>query len=635
MDLMNIPKVITHKRAGKIIIIAILLGLLGITSWTAVQAQTPARVQQFSGALAAGEIDIYRLSGLKQGQTLYVLMQATSGDLDPLAAMLSGDSDIRAIEKTYSTEIEKLISGNGDIAASVNLLRDRTFLVWDDDSGGGYDASFSFNIPADGDYILGAGSSLSALGRATSGGYRLLIGLDSPQVLSDQAEPGGEPFAIYDASLSGAGHAVQALEGTLSQQKPTISYNLLDFKSGDVLYATIQTTSADPIPVLILRDFGGKPLTAANLKAETTFASLQYAFTNEGSGYYLEIRPAAGQPTLGDFKLLVGRNAPEVLNGDADTSGLPVIQAAIPVQIGVKLQQIVQVNQSDEFFTAVVSVRMEWTDPTLSFSPASCQCNSKVYAENDFNKFLNDVKGQWPDFSFYNQQGNRWVQNRAVVMRPDGSVIYFERFTTNFQVDFDFSQFPFDRQSFLIRADMLYPEELYVFTDLPGFSEISPEHGEDEFIIQNFNTQVTTVPGSTNRLVSRYTFQFEAPRHLNYYVFQILIPIGLISLISYMIFFLKDFQRRIEAAAGNVLLFIAFSFSLSDNYPRLGYITFLDAIMAIALIVNTLVVVYNVYLKVLENRDESERAERIDRWMDYIYPFFFLSCILIAVLIFF
>jgi hypothetical protein len=42
--------------------------------------------------------------------------------------------------------------------------------------------------------------------------------------------------------------------------------------------------------------------------------------------------------------------------------------------------------------------------------------------------------------------------------------------------------------------------------------------------------------------------------------------------------------------------------------------------MAITFGVNTLVVVYNVYLKWLENHGQLEKADRIDRVADWVYP---------------
>jgi hypothetical protein len=139
--------------------------------------------------------------------------------------------------------------------------------------------------------------------------------------------------------------------------------------------------------------------------------------------------------------------------------------------------------------------------------------------------------------------------------------------------------------------------------------------------------------GSTGEPTSRFTFEFSAPRHLNYYVLQIFVPILLIVLISWFTFFMRDFTQRAQAAAANVLLFIAFSFSLSDNYPRLGYLTFLDVIMGITFIVNTLVVLYNVYLRHLESHGQLPRAERLDHVMDWVYPATYAILFVVAALL--
>ena len=280
---------------------------------------------------------------------------------------------------------------------------------------------------------------------------------------------------------------------------------------------------------------------------------------------------------------------------------------------------------------------MDWRDPNLAFSPDSCNCDIKRYSEKEFDHFLSDAASRWPDFVFFNQLGNRWVQDRVVAVWPDGRAHYFEHFTTTFQSDFNFHKFPFDTQPFPIIVDMVLPADVYTMVELPDYSAINPNHGEDEFIVGELIITPDMVPDSalTDRPASRMTFSFEAPRHVNYYVLQVFIPILLIIAISWFTFFLKDYMRRIEASAANILLFIAFSFSLANNYPRLGYVTFLDAIMAVAFIVNALVLLYNVQMKRLEMKGEMERVQRIDRFMDWAYPLSYLILIAMVSLYFF
>jgi len=273
---------------------------------------------------------------------------------------------------------------------------------------------------------------------------------------------------------------------------------------------------------------------------------------------------------------------------------------------------------------------MEWTDPVLAYNPEECSCDFLTFEDDEFNKFITERKARWPSFTYQNQQGNRWVQNRVVILFSDGRARYAERFTTNFQVDFDFRKFPFDREEFFINTILILPEELYTYVDLAGFSDINPEHGEDEFDLTGFATEIDSVVGSNGLIHSSFKLIFAAPRHLRYYILNIFTPILLIVAVSWITFFLKDYGRRIEVASANLLLFIAFSWSLADNYPRLGYITFLDAIMLVMFVTNALVVVDNVWLKRLDMNGQAELADRVDSVLDWVYP---ISMLLMLVFI--
>jgi hypothetical protein len=589
------------------------------------QAQDLPEVQEVYGSLAPGQTDIYRLSGLKKGQIMDAFMENISGNLDPILSILPDDGNLSATLDSFRIDVADLVATSSQPLLDLPALRDQYALAWDDDSGPGYASALQFVVPEDGDYFLLAGSSLSAAGRSTAGDYRLLLGLNAPQVLQGTAVPTEAVIAVQDQAVLNS-QLIQEYHGTLNTDKPEILLKLSDLNPGDTLYIQLKVTSGDLKPVLMLRDYGKKPQRVANLNGQSAIASFEQAFPEGGKNYTLDIQAAApnGQVTSGDFTLQVGVNAPEVMDGQGQPNSESLLKLAIPVKVGLKLQQIINIDQPNEIMNDVGTLKLEWTDPALAFNPDDCDCTSKLYTENSYTKFLEDVKGNWPDFTLFNQQGNRWSQNRLIEVESNGHVTYLERFSTDLQIDFDWTAFPFDTQDFYIKVDMLYPEEQYVFVPMEGFSEIDPNHGEDEFILTDFDTQITSEVSSTQAPISRFTFHFSAPRHLDYYVFRFFIPILLIICVSYITFFLKDYTRRIEIATGNLLLFIAFSFSLGDNYPRMGYLTFMDAIMAITFIINTLVVVLNVYFKYLEQKDQREKADRLEAPFNYIYPIAYL-----------
>lgn len=615
-------------RCSKWLLSLLLLGLSLTLGLGPAAAQGGGAVQELTGRIEPGEIVLYLLPDLQVGQTLYVQAKGTSGNLDPVVGVVELGTDPNGLEIAAETALDNAVAQGLDPLEALDQVRDEFMLAWDDDSGGGLTAALEFEIPTDGDYHLLVAGALAMLGGQTFGEYRLLVGLDAPEVLAGGAtpdggaEPAGDIIAVLDAEATPPGAGVQEITGSFSPEKRSTFVALHDLRPGDTLYAFVGATSGDLAPIIELQNFARKPIRVGNPGGSEPQASLQYTFPAEAQNYRLEIASCCGDErvTSGDYRLLVGVNAPEVMAGQAEPGGRAVVREPVEVQTGVRMEQIIDVNQQQEFFTAVSSLQMEWTDPALAFNPESCQCDLKTYTAETFSEFLDESGGRWPAFSLQNQQGNRWVQNRDLVVFADGRASYFERFTTDFQVDFDFRKYPFDTQEFMIRVDALYPEEYYRYAELEGFTEISPEHGEDEFALTGYKTSVTSKKTRGGATISRFTFSFEAPRHLGYYILRVFTPILLIIVVSWVTFFLRDYGRRIEVASANLLLFIAFSWSLAEDYPRLGYPTFLDSVMVIMFIVNAFVVVYNVFLRRLEMQDKGELAERIDNVLDWVYP---------------
>src|SRR3989304_3566567 len=320
---------IMRAVALPIILINLLIGL------GSAQAKDNSKVQLLTSKIEPGRFIIYLLPNLKHGDRLFVYMKGMSGNLDPFLGLIDASVDLVTLEKEYRSAIERATSAGKDPLAAMQEIRNKYFLIWDDDSGGGYAAAFEFKIPKDGDYRLMAGGALSiAIGRATFGDYQLLIGLDSPNVLTGNAEPTGGTTSILDKAATRAGVRGQEIKGELTSDKTSTFFALNDFNPGDTLYVFIEPTSGDLIPTIVLHDYGGKPVRGGDLEGKQRGGSFEYTFKDGGRNYTLEVSSCCKgeQITTGGYRLLVGVNALEVLTGKALSAGNPVVRRPVAVQ---------------------------------------------------------------------------------------------------------------------------------------------------------------------------------------------------------------------------------------------------------------------------------------------------------------
>jgi hypothetical protein len=123
---------------------------------------------------------------------------------------------------------------------------------------------------------------------------------------------------------------------------------------------------------------------------------------------------------------------------------------------------------------------------------------------------------------------------------------------------------------------------------------------------------------------SRFTTTLEMNRHLIFYVVRIFVPLLLILSVSWVIFLLKDYGKQLDVASGNLLVFTAFNFTISDDLPRLGYLTLLDRMIITSFCCAALVVIISVLQKRLVAKGQEQLAAHIDNLVLMFYPMVYI-----------
>ncbi len=584
------------------------------------------QVQVINDRIFVDERHYFVLPDLKQGDILTVAMSNVTGNLDPILFLSTPEVFTEELLGEMRAELAQRIEAGEDSVLAMSEILVANSLAANDNFGTDSSAAFEYEIPEDGDYLLLA---LGALMNETAGEYELVVGINAPEILAGQARSTGDEIAFLDKEASGIATAVQEIWGELTVEQDRWHYTIPHVDQGDTLYAYVEATSGDLKPVLTLEDYSGRVVRLANSTGQQTSAAFEFPVPALTDNYRITVSAFGEEEgemaTTGVYRLLVGTNEEAILSGEVEPVGRDLVVAATPVTISVELQQITGVDQKAENYGGVYYVQMDWHDPAQAFNPDECLCRFKSFVGPGFNKLVSAENFIWPNFTIFNQQNNRWIQNQGILVGANGDMRYYERFTTTLQApDFNFRAFPFDTQQFYLRVDSLYPQTFFEFEGPAELSALGDQLGEEEWQVTEYTTAVSDVAGLGEVPSSRFSFGFQAHRHLNFYILRIFLPTLLIIIVSYFTFFLKDYSKRIDVTSANLLVFVAFNFTISDDLPRLGYLTFMDAMLASVFVVTALVIAFNVYLRRLELNGKEKRARKIDSYTLWVYPALYL-----------
>lgn len=600
-------------------------------------SNTQKSIQVVRDNLQPGESHYYLLSGLTEGEIIYINIENLSGNLDPIFGITENKADFRFFEEYFTKEIPSKLESGQEFVEVFPDFADEYFIVWDDNSGPYSDASIKFEVPASGDYQLVLSGTYYQLQRnnkfyRTFGNYRLNIGRGSPEVLKGNVKQTGEKIASQIGTFN---KRVEELVVEISDDKDFVELPLNIMDKGNMLYIHAESLKGDLIPALKLRDYGDRLLAFDNLLDEKSTASLKYELGDKAENYSLIVRGDSKNKKTkgGKIKLLIGTNSPDILTGKSTVRGRPIVRESIDVEIALIVDQISDINQTKENYTVVAYLLMKWQDSKFAFNPDKCKCNEVDYTRDQFSKYIQDNNLEWPKFIILNQQGRRFVQEDNFRVNPDGEVKYFERFTVTLQApDFNFRKFPFDPQQFFVRILSLNSVDFYEYYASDKLPSLGKHLGEEEWVVTSHESFIEEK--SIINQHSEYILEINASRHINYYMFRIFLPLLLIIVVSWGTFFMQDYSNRIMVSVSNLLIFVAFNFSIGSDLPRLGYMTFMDGILFSAFLITAVTVLMNVFFRRLEIKGHENLAIKIDAYATTWYPFVYIVTIVFLVVIF-
>lgn len=282
-------------------------------------------------------------------------------------------------------------------------------------------------------------------------------------------------------------------------------------------------------------------------------------------------------------------------------------------------------------FTAEYILSLKWKDERWKYQPTE-DMPYQQYHDHEVDTQLQ--KMWWPEIAIPNQDGPRITENKVMKIGEKGDIHYFEKFKINLKMSSNLRKFPFDEQEFKLYIE-LYDWDTSVVQLIrdPDASGMSGEISNEGWALEQAelinSSTIDQITGSTHSLVKHVVTAERVP---DFYLFKIITPLLMILCFTWSTFWMvgENASLRLQRLVIAMLAMIAFHQVIVSNLPRIGSITFIDALVYLCFISVGFTVLHLIIFHNLERLNQKERGMRMDKRAKYLYPSFFLGAVVVV-----
>jgi hypothetical protein len=295
------------------------------------------------------------------------------------------------------------------------------------------------------------------------------------------------------------------------------------------------------------------------------------------------------------------------------------IKGPTTVHFMVFIVDIDDIDDAAQNFTANVYLRLRWKDARLANPEGAIR---QIPMEQVWN----------PRVLLLNQQGlvSRSLPE-VVQVNPDGTVIYHQRYTGKLSQPLKLAEFPRDMHNFIVQfvgtgyqaTDLTFEPDL--LRDVRGGS-MADTLSLTDWKILAYETVVAPYAPIEEINAAAFAFQFTAKRYVGYYLWQVVLPLAVVVIMSWAAFWVgrEHIGVRIAVATSSILTLIAHRFVLASLLPRLPYMTRLDYFTVGSTLLVLLALITVIGTGFLSAHRHERQAESIDLWARGTFPGAFL-----------
>ncbi|MCB0224230.1 MAG: hypothetical protein KDI02_11105 [Anaerolineae bacterium] len=292
------------------------------------------------------------------------------------------------------------------------------------------------------------------------------------------------------------------------------------------------------------------------------------------------------------------------------------------VDLGLYIIEITAINIADNTFHIEGFMDLIWCDPRLAYSVSQTGRHEEIFLEEDALEKIQMM--WWPDIEFVNEAGAAEIENEELIILPDGTINYEERFSAELEAHYDLRRFPFDRQQLEIEIESFAWDNDYLVLhkedEKIGFSS---EFQLPEWEIEGVGSGIEAKQEVRDRKpFSEFLMKIEVARLASYYQWKILLPLIILVAISWSVFWMigDGLADRMSVSLTGILTIVAYQFVVSDGLPKVSYFTLMDSILTLSFVMMALTIMQNIYVNTLYLHDKEAAAARWDKLCRWLFP---------------
>ena len=308
------------------------------------------------------------------------------------------------------------------------------------------------------------------------------------------------------------------------------------------------------------------------------------------------------------------------------------------VDLGLHIVELTQVDEVINTFTIEGFMDLVWCDPRMAYEAENEEeLGEKILLKEKAQALLNEI--WWPAVTIANQVNARNIENQELVILSDGTIEYKEKFSAELEAHYDLKEFPFDRQKLEIEIESFaWHDDVLIFKMNEEKIGFSTDFEIAEWHIENVESKIESVKDIQDRATfSEFLMEIEVVRKYDYYLWKIIIPLILLVMISWSVFWMigDKLVDRMSISMTGILTIVAYQFIISDILPRVSYFTFMDTFLSISFLIMLLSVFENIIVNNLDLVEESAQAKKVDMVCRIAFPVLYFVSLIALTLIFF